>query len=166
VGRPRLRRHRQGPRRRLGPGQAVPLLARHIAPVPYASDADVSRLIARLDGDKAAERDASAKALAALHEHAEPALRAALAKAPSPEARRRLRQLLRLAERPITDLKRQRAVRAIEVLEHAGDAAAGAVLRRMTRGAAGARETAEALDSLARLRASQPKAKAEPSGGK
>ena len=81
---------------------------------------------------------------------AEPALRKALDGQPSPEVRRRVRQLLnKLAAVPSGE--RLRALRALEALEQIGTPPAREALEALARGAPEARLTQEAKASLERV---------------
>jgi hypothetical protein len=109
----------------------------------------VAGLIADLDSDHFADRDGAGKALASLGNAVVPELRRALKGKPSPEAARRLRQLLEGSEGwPAEEL---RAWRALEVLERIGTDEARQVLQGLADGPAGARLAQGAKDSLGRL---------------
>jgi hypothetical protein len=109
----------------------------------------VARLLAKLDDDDFATREAAAEELAKLGEQAGPILRALLKK-PSPEVRRRLRDI-----RAVRHPEVSRQVRAVWVLERIGTPEARQLLKVLSGGAPAARLTKEAratLDRLARLR--------------
>jgi hypothetical protein len=114
---------------------------------PAPSDAEVDRLIARLDAAAPDDRDAAAREIDRLGRLAVPRLRAALPQAKSAEARRRLEQLLRQHDRPdrLTGV-RLRERRAVELLESIGTAEARAVLKILAAGGIGplARDAAAA----------------------
>jgi WD40 repeat protein len=106
------------------PGPAVELIRQRLKAV--AGRIDVKRLekrIADLDSDSFAAREKASQELAAAGRAAEGLLRKALEKDPSPEVRRRVQELLERLEGGAS-LDRLRAVRAIEVLERIGTAAA------------------------------------------
>jgi WD40 repeat protein len=135
------------------PEQAVPFLAGRlpvVAPVPAEH---FTKLIADLDDQRFAIRQKAGDELEGLGERAGPALRAALKDKPPLEVTRRIEQLLAKLEDVGLSLERVRQLRAIEVLERAGDAAAVVVLDKLSRGGAGVRETEEAKAALARLKA-------------
>ena len=73
----------------------------------------------------------------------------ALGEKPSPEARTRLKKLLRECEAVPPAVVRER--RAVAALEWIGTPAARAVLRALADGASGARLTAEAKTALGRM---------------
>jgi RNA polymerase sigma factor (sigma-70 family) len=134
------------------PGQAVPFLKERLHPAEPADPNHVRRLIADLNHEDFAVREAAAKQLRALGAEAEPAVRRALKESPSPEARKRLEAL---AAGPPTGhvpppdaLRRLRAVRA---LEQVGSPEAASVLEALAGGAPAALETGEARAALRRL---------------
>jgi WD40 repeat protein len=132
------------------PAEAPEFLESRLRPVAAPDAARLRRLVADLDRDDFAARQAAAAELERLGEEAAPLLRQALADAPSAEARRQLQSLL--APRPFvrsSDVVRR--LRAIHVLEHLGSAPAGQLLRSLSGGDAAARETREARAALARL---------------
>jgi WD40 repeat protein len=134
---------------RANPAAAVEFL-RGRSPLPPApTDERVADLLKGLDAPAFAERERSQKELAAVIEWVRPKLEAAR-KAASEEAGRRLDQVLKPGDPPTADQLRQ--VRACEVLEALGTAEAAKLLRTWAGGPAGARLTAEAQESLDRLR--------------
>jgi WD40 repeat protein len=132
------------------PRQAVALLAERLRPVPAGR---VARLIAELDSDSFDAREAASAALSRLGAEAEPALRVALEGKPSPEVRRRARELLRaLPAGPHgPTAKEMRASRAVQALEQIGTPEARRLLEALAKGAAEARLTREAAAALGRL---------------
>src|SRR5262249_35638177 len=68
------------------PQGAVPFLKEHLPPAVAADPKRIERLMADLDSERFAERDAAARELRALGAEAEPGLRRAPHGAPSPEA--------------------------------------------------------------------------------
>jgi sugar lactone lactonase YvrE len=130
------------------PEQSVPLLAKQLQPRP-ADAARTTRLLRELDGEDFAGREKAAADLEKLGESAEGALREALAKGPSLEARRRIEGLLDKLQDPSQE--RLRLLRGIEVLELIGSDAARDVLRTLAKGTAMAVETQEAKAALQRL---------------
>jgi RNA polymerase sigma factor (sigma-70 family) len=133
------------------PGQAVPFLKEHLPPAEPADPKRIRRLIADLDREEFAAREAAARELQALGAEAEPAVRRALKASPSPEARKRLEAL---AAGPPTGhvpppevLRRLRAVR---VLEQVGSREAASILDALARGEPAAVETRAARAALQR----------------
>jgi WD40 repeat protein len=140
-------------RLRAAPDEAVALLARHVKPVEAKSAPDevIARWIAALDAEHFNDRQKAARELEGLGRAAEQPLRKALAGKPSPEARRRLEDLLdRLAD-PGPSPEALRLLRAMEVLEGIGTPVAREVLEALAGGAPEARLTQEAKAALRRL---------------
>ncbi|HZV07434.1 MAG TPA: sigma-70 family RNA polymerase sigma factor [Gemmataceae bacterium] len=108
------------------PDVATTLLATRFRPPP--ADAKLAALINDLDSENFAAREEAARKLRTYGARAEVALRRTLAKAPSLEMRRRIESILAEMAPPALRLplsgERLRGVRAIEVLERIGDAAA------------------------------------------
>jgi hypothetical protein len=131
-------------------GQAVPYLMDHLKPAEKVDPKQVQRLLAALDSDQFETREKTAKELSKMVEQIEPALRKVLDGKPSEEMRRRLKELLDLP-RPVPSGEALRTLRAIQVLERIGTPEARGVLKKLAGGAAAARETREAQESLERL---------------
>jgi WD40 repeat protein len=132
------------------PAPAVAYLRDRLRPVPEVEPRRVRRLLADLDSNEFAAREAAARELAALGERVEPALRRALKESPSAEVRRRLGDLLTAPKGPPPP-NTLRALRAVWVLERVGTPEARKVLEELAQGAPAARQTAEAKAALARL---------------
>jgi RNA polymerase sigma factor (sigma-70 family) len=113
----------------------------------------IPQLLRDLDDDAFPVREKAKAELTRLGAAAEPALRAALAKATSPEVRRSLEQLVKSAEaeRDAPSGETLRGVRALEVLEQVGTRAACEALKAVTTDAAGAYLAQEARAALDRL---------------
>jgi RNA polymerase sigma factor (sigma-70 family) len=126
-------------------------LAKRLTPVEAPDEQRLARLVADLDGERFQDREAATKELERWHLLAGPALHKGLANQPSLEARRRLEELLRRLEEPITSGGALRALRALEVLETLGTKEAREVLETLARGVTEARLTSEAKASLERL---------------
>jgi hypothetical protein len=123
---------------RLAPAEAVP--ARRLAD-----------LITDLDHEEFDRRQYASQELERIGEQAEPALRRALETSPSPETRRRLRQLLEALDDQPPPPPMLRTIRALQVLKGIGKPAACRVIEDLTRGIPEARLTREAKASLERL---------------
>jgi RNA polymerase sigma factor (sigma-70 family) len=132
---------------RASPEQAVPLLDGHLKPVPHADLKLLAEALRNLDNDHFKVRNQAAKELERLGEAAEAALRQVLVSKPSLEVRQRVEQLLTRLE----GAEPLRTSRALEVLEHIGDAEARQVLAALAQGAPQARRTTEAQAALNRL---------------
>jgi WD40 repeat protein len=133
--------------------RAVALLNERLRPAEETAGR-VRRLIADLDSEDFAVRQAASRALAGLADDSEPELRKALAGA-SPEARRRLEEVLS-GPRTVRGKETRAAVRAAQVLEAVATPEAREVLRRLARGAPAARATGEAEAALRRLEHGRP----------
>src|SRR5205823_2212475 len=113
--------------------QAVSLLKERLRPAPPFDAKRVARLLGDLDNGQFAVRERAMADLEEFEERAEDQLRAALRRRPSPEARRRVEELLgQLKE---TSPRRLRKLRAVEALEYLGTPAARQVLNRLAGGA-------------------------------
>jgi RNA polymerase sigma factor (sigma-70 family) len=113
----------------------------------------LAKLIADLDSDQFAVRESATKTLAKLGEMAVPALREALRDKPSPEARKRLEELVRMkhVEKMTLSAEELRMWRAIDVLERLGTTEARQVLKTLADGAPEALSTTAARTALKRL---------------
>jgi WD40 repeat protein len=130
---------------------AVAWIKKQLKPVVAPAPKIVQRLIADLDHQRFAVRNKAFQKLAALEGMAEPAIRQALAKQPSADARRLL-EALRLAIPKIPGTPEgRRGMRAILVLEMIGSPAAKEVLTNLSKGAPEALLTRDAKGALARL---------------
>jgi hypothetical protein len=134
------------------PALALDLFREKLAPAGEAAsgEAATAKLIAALDAPAFADREAAGKALLASLRRVEPALRAALATATSPEQKQRLSALLAAADKYTPDELRH--IRAMEVLERIGTPAAADLAAKLAGGAANAILTREAKATLARLK--------------
>jgi WD40 repeat protein len=133
------------------PAKAVEWLAAQGTPAAAADPDGMKALIADLDNEEFATRE---RATAALREHgaaAEAALREVVAKSASAEARRRAEELLKEIANGVIPPDELRNLRAVEVLEWAATPEARAHLRKLAKGAAGARLTRDAAAACERL---------------
>ena len=99
------------------PGETVRLLQQHLKPTVVENPKTIRRLIADLDDDMFAVREAAQAALAKRGAVAEPVLRENLNHNPSPEARRRIEGLLSNSTSHVRDPEMLRRLRAVQVLE-------------------------------------------------
>jgi hypothetical protein len=129
------------------PRQAEILLAR-VPRLKPLTEKQIVRLIADLDDDDPDVRLRASEDLKHAGYRAEKALRAALAKPPSAEVKKRATAILK----DLTPLRpeRLRFLRAVEVLEAIGSPAARKQLKRLAGGAAGVEETEDAGAALER----------------
>jgi WD domain, G-beta repeat len=130
--------------------QALPFLTARLRPAPMVETKQLRRWFAELDSDDFDTRDAAARALQKLGPQIETEVNSALKDTIPLETRRRLEQLLTTmhAALPPEDLP---LLRAVQVLERIGTPAARTLLQSLAKGAAGARLTREARESLERL---------------
>jgi hypothetical protein len=133
------------------PDQAVAFLRERVRPTPPADVPRIPQLIAGLDSNRFADRDKAMKELEGMGKAAEPALRQALANGPSPEARRRLEQLLNKQQQAVLPPDTVRSIRVVEVLERVGTPQARKVLEGLAKGAAESALTQDARAALVRL---------------
>jgi hypothetical protein len=132
------------------PGSSLRLLKERLKPTVVRDVRGMARLIADLDADDFATREKASAELTKFGDEAVPALRAALAGKPSPEALRRITAILsaRRAAPPPEELRARRAVCALEWM---GTAEAKDLLATLANGAAGAPATDAARAALDRL---------------
>ncbi len=132
------------------PSRAVALLRKEIKPRMGLSPEEMERLIAKLDAARYAEREAAMHKLIGLGREAFPALRTALTKKQSAEARERMQKLLgRSDQQPSPNEMRRH--RAVQVLELANTAEARQLLDDWSSGSAGPSIAKEAEVALTRV---------------
>jgi hypothetical protein len=129
---------------------SVAFLKPRLKPPPGPAVGRLTALVADLESDSFAKRQAASKELAALGEAADFALRDALKAGLSPEAAKRIEALLpqRYGPPSADTLRLGRAVHALEVM---GTPAARALLTDLARGDAVMRLTRDAREALARM---------------
>jgi RNA polymerase sigma factor (sigma-70 family) len=135
------------------PRETLTVLRERLKPAKAVEAATVRPLIARLDADEFADREAGWKALLALGEAAVPALRQALKGKLSAEQKKRIEQALTAAMAPAAVLTGDalRQVRAISVLERVATPDALTLLAELAAGNPEARLTREAAAASARV---------------
>lgn len=144
------------------PNTAAALLAKRFRPPPV--DAKLAALIKDLDSDVFATREEASRKLRSYGVKAETALRGALIRGPSLEMRRRIEGILE--EMPLPPLhlplkgERLRGVRAIEVLERIGNAAARRLLHSWAEQSEDVHLAIEARLALERLKSMHGKSAA------
>ncbi len=129
------------------PKEAVPFLRQRLRPPDAADRRKVTQLIADLDSDDVARRDAAFNELLKLGMPAEAPLRRALKEAPSAEARLRIVSLLKAAEAS-AQLRPARALRVLELIGNDEARQALAALREGQEDTWLGREAKAALDRL------------------
>jgi RNA polymerase sigma factor (sigma-70 family) len=130
---------------------ALPLLRKHLRPVAEADQEKTRKAVAELDSDQFRVRDKAFKELSDHGHHAGPALRTALDKKPSLEARNRIELLLAKILGPPSSGEPLRTSRALASLEAKGNAGAKELLRELAEGASDAWLTQEAKRALRRI---------------
>ena len=133
------------------PEQAVPFLRDKLRPATALPADELKHLVQDLDSPAFPRRQEASRRLTEFGEDAEPTLRQTLAKKPSAEARWRIARIL-AGPRLIRSPDQLRSLRAVEVLEHIGDQAAGRLLDKLAEGAPASRLTREARAALDRRR--------------
>jgi WD40 repeat protein len=131
------------------PARAVPYLRQQLRPIAAPDEKHVARLMGDLDSEDFNARDTAMRELEKTGDVVLAAMRKALAATPTPEARRRLKQLVDTLD-AMTET-RLRAIRAIEALEYMGSADAEQLVQALATGAPGAHQTREAQASAERL---------------
>jgi hypothetical protein len=134
-----------------GRAEAVAFLEKRLRPAADVDPRRLARLIASLDASGFTEREEASRELEVLGDLAGPLLRKALEGKPSDEVRRRAGDLLEKLGGPVTGAEALRALRGVEVLEHAGTPQAERLLKELAGGADGALLTREARAALGRL---------------
>ena len=133
------------------PEAAARFLEAHLIPAPAIASEPIRRLIQQLDDAKFSVREEAERQLAEYQELAVPLIQEALAGAPSRELRRRCEGLLKkVKEKPLTK-ETLRELRALAVLESLNHLVARQAIAKLAAGAAGARLTREATNSLNRF---------------
>jgi hypothetical protein len=130
------------------PEESIPYLKERLA---TAKPPDLARLVADLDNDQFAIREAASGELARLGESAAAALRAALNGSPSAELRRRVEMLLAKLKPDELSAESLRSVRLTEALEYIASPEARALLKAVAAGNPADRLMREAKASLGRL---------------
>jgi hypothetical protein len=126
-------------------------LRKQLRPVPPAGFRELRKHIEDLDSDSLEAREKAYRYLERLGRAAVPALREALEKKPSAEARRRLGRLLARAGRPGHSPESLRGLRALQVLERMGSPRARRLLAELAAGEVHAPLTQEAKAAQQRL---------------
>ena len=131
------------------PAKAVPLLKKRLRPAPTPSDADIDKVIARLDADSFAERVKASADLERLGPNAVPRVQKRLDGVPV-EARGPLKRFLdRYAGAKLSPYQ-LRCIRGVATLEAIGTAEARALLAELAKGSANDPLTRESLAATRR----------------
>jgi hypothetical protein len=135
------------------PAESIAFLKERARPAAPSDAEKVERLIAELDSPRFAERKNASGELEKLGESAIPLLRKALEGDPTPEARKRIEELLKKTDSIAPRGELLRSLRVVEVLESIATPEAKAILQTLAKGTAEAtltRSAQAALDRLAR----------------
>jgi hypothetical protein len=135
------------------PADAVKFFAERIKPVKTLDPKRVERLLADLDSNEFAVREAASKALAGLDEQATPYFEETLKSTDAAEVRVRVTRILEQRRGAALTADQIRQIRAVMVLERIGDGEAKDVLKRWAGGPVGTRLATEAEAALKRLEA-------------
>jgi WD40 repeat protein len=133
------------------PDRAVKLLKDQLKPAKEPDTNQVRTLIAHLDDPAFKVREGASEELAKLGDAVAPALKAALAKDPSAEAKQRLERLLAAFDEPRPTGSRLRETRAVQALEAIATPEARELLEALSSGAPASRLTHDAKAALARI---------------
>jgi WD40 repeat protein len=133
------------------PGESVVFLKDRAHPAAAADAQKVDRLLAALDSPRFAERKQASVELEQIGEAAIPLLRKALEGDPTPEARKRIEELLRKTDSGAPRGELLRSLRVVEVLECIGTPDAKSVLKALAKGTPDASLTRSAEAALDRL---------------
>ncbi len=144
------RAHRAGWALAEAPAAAVPFLRQRLRPSAVPNAERLRRLVANLDSDDFATREAATAELTKLGAAAAPALRAALKDNPPAEMRRRAAALLTKV-REASSPERLRQGRAVAALERMGTAEARHLLEALAKGAPGDDLAEDARGAIQRL---------------
>jgi hypothetical protein len=131
------------------PAEAIGLLRTKLEPIKDDVTKRIDKLIVDLDAKRFQQREKAMRELAEIGADAEKALEAALPKAPSIDAKRRMEALLKQLKGSPQE-GRLRGLRAVEVLERVGTPEAIEVLKKLAGGAPEAWLTREARAVLDR----------------
>jgi hypothetical protein len=136
------------------PAHSLPLLTKRLSAKKSASGltpAQIGRLIRDLDSDEFEEREKASEELEKAGGVVEAALRRAMPRAPSLEAKRRMERLLASLRPASLSAEELRVIRAVQVLEYIGTPEARKVLKQLSEGVNGVRLCEEASQAVARL---------------
>jgi hypothetical protein len=138
------------------PEQSLLLLDERLQPIPPLVGSELEKLMTALGDANFAKREAATRALEQFEELALPTLEKVLTHSNSPEATRRIEQLL---NRPAVTQQpeKRRLIRAVEILEQIGAPRALQILKTLSQGAPEAFATQAALDALTRSQLRSPK---------
>jgi len=135
------------------PAETVKLFAEKVKPVEALDPKRIRRLLADLDSEVFAVREAASQTLHGLDEQAIPYLEETLKSGASLEVRLRVKRILEQKQGATITAEQLRQIRAVMVLERIGDGESKNLLKRWAGGPVGALLTREASAALKRLEA-------------
>jgi RNA polymerase sigma factor (sigma-70 family) len=135
------------------PADAVKYFAERVKPLEAPDPGRVRQLLADLDSDDFAVREAASQALGGLDRQAIPYLESTLQSTESAEVRDRVKRILEKLWGVAIPSEQLRQVRAVAVLERIGDGESKNLLKQWAGGPAGALLTMEAAAAWKRLEA-------------
>jgi HEAT repeat protein len=133
------------------PADTARYFAERVQPGEALDPQRVQRLLADLDSDEFAVREAASSTLEGLDQQAIPFLESTLNSTESAEVRGRVSRILGRLWGAVIPLEQIRRVRAVAVLERIGDGESKNLLKKWAGGPAGAPLTTEAAAALKRL---------------
>jgi RNA polymerase sigma factor (sigma-70 family) len=135
------------------PAEAVKFFADKVKPVEALDPKRIQRLLADLDSNNFATREAATNALVGLDHQVNPYLEKALKSADTLERRSRVRRIIEQRQAAPPTLEQIRQLRAVMILELIRDGDSKRLLKQWASGPAGALLTMEAVAALKRLEA-------------
>ncbi len=133
------------------PERALPMLRQRLHATAKPDPRRLAQLLADLDDDSFAVREAATTELRKMGEATRSALRQTMQSKPSLEVRRRVEGLLHAIDEALLSADAMRELRAVAVLEHIGNEEAQRLLGTLAAGVADTRLTREAEEARARL---------------
>jgi len=131
--------------------QSVPFLKTRLPQLVPVDRQRIHNLVLELNHDQVTRRDKATQELEKIGALCEPMLRAAVAKPPSPDSRRRLERLLAKIEGPVASPDTLHVLRVLEALELANTAESRQMLESLGRAAPPTKISEEAKAALERL---------------
>src|SRR5262249_35934398 len=135
------------------PADTAGYFAERVKPAEALDPKRVQRLLADLDSDDFAVREAASEALEGLDQQALPYLESTLKTTESAEVRKRVNRILERRWGAALPSEQLRQARAVAVLERIGDGESKDLLKKWAGGPAGALLTTEAAAAWKRLEA-------------
>jgi DNA-binding beta-propeller fold protein YncE len=128
--------------------QTLPFLEQRVKAIPAGDTGQINQLLQDLQNQNAGVRR---HAMSELRKHGEAALGALNSIGEDQRHNRPIQVMIAKLERQLASPDRQRAIKAVQILEKIGDDGAKQQLEKLSQGAAGARLTVDAKAALERL---------------